>query len=540
METKKELKLLYDKGYRVTDFVIYLYLVLLFAIYLNKFDKRYTNITYTRYKCFMIISLVFLAVFIIAYVSEYIMSVKYKFIIEYNIIRDEKEIISPTFWAEIFFAANLFAWIVADNKKAAFTGENGRYIGFAAVMVFFMIFLVVGRGFKIHAFIYVILGMSTFWAHLVGILQHHGNDFLKLRKNISEQSKYIFISMYGNINVYASFICLSLPVFLALFIFAKKNYARIFSALILIISGMSIMICASDSVYLGIGAASVLIWFLAFKDRKITAFFAGIALIMVGNLLTVLMNRMAFSKHKKREGISLLLDSYEFAITVVFLFIALAFISYFVCRKYKEKLEKIDNKKSMTAMLVVMFAFCVVVIVMGIKSKNSFFVFNDKWGDYRGFIWRISGEIYSDFPISNKIFGNGNETVKALTTSTHYDEMVEITGKVYDNCHNEPLQFLLTTGLVGMVGYLGLFISTIIYVLRNAGGDCYAYASAAAITAYFAQALVCVSQPITTPLYYVFLAMAVGHTRYLMAARKKADMGRPHESRNRNAKRTVK
>lgn len=520
MEKKNKRKNKFSDEYRITDYIICLYLAVIFGLYLNYFDNKYFNITITRYKCFMTTSLIFIAVFLVGAFIQYLLAKKASKNIFVNVDKGAKDYKRPDFWMEMFLVANFFAWLVADDKKAAFTGENGRHLGLAAIAVFFMVYIAIANRAKLHHIIYIILGASITWEHILGICQHHGNDFIHYRDKIAEKSKPIFISTFGNINIYASFICISLPIFLCLFIYCKNIWGKLGSAFIIILSGMTLMICASDSVYLGVGVAVIFIWFISFKDNRITSMFFGLSLMMLGNLLTVIMNRMDFSKHKKRVGLSKTFDNYKFAITILVILIILTLISYFIYKKKGDAIAAIDKKKASIVMAIAMLVIMAVVVIVGIATKNELFVFNDKWGDYRGFTWKMSAEIYSDFPITNKLFGNGNESVKALTVSTHYDEMIKLTGKVYDNCHNEVLQYLLTTGLLGAISYLGVFISTMVYVLKNAKGDYFAYAPLAGVVGYFAQAMVCVNQPITTPLYFVFVAISVGYVRYLKSKEK--------------------
>ena len=44
-------------------------------------------------------------------------------------------------------------------------------------------------------------------------------------------------------------------------------------------------------------------------------------------------------------------------------------------------------------------------------------------------------EVYGDAPFVNKLFGYGNESVRVTLKAACYNEMVQVTGKVYDNAH---------------------------------------------------------------------------------------------------------
>ncbi len=96
----------------------------------------------------------------------------------------------------------------------------------------------------------------------------------------------------------------------------------------------------------------------------------------------------------------------------------------------------------------------------------------------------------------------------------YYAEMVKITGKKYDNLHNELLQYLVTTGLFGLITYLGFVGSSFVYIIRRIKGSPIAIACVASGAAYFAQSLVNLNQPITTPYFFVVLAAGVGYVRY--------------------------
>ena len=93
-------------------------------------------------------------------------------------------------------------------------------------------------------------------------------------------------------------------------------------------------------------------------------------------------------------------------------------------------------------------------------------------------------------------------------------ESNRFTNKKYDNCHNELLQYLVTTGIFGVVTYVGFAVCSFIYLLRRLKGDAVAIACLASGMAYFAQAMVNLNQPITTPFFFVTLAAGVGYVRY--------------------------
>ena len=99
--------------------------------------------------------------------------------------------------------------------------------------------------------------------------------------------------------------------------------------------------------------------------------------------------------------------------------------------------------------------------------------------------------------------------------SYYYDDMLNIVGKLYDNAHNELLQYLITLGICGVVAYLGTFVTSVIYMLKYGKSNYMIYGFLTAVIGYFFQSLINLNQPITTPLYFVIMALGVGYTTYL-------------------------
>jgi O-antigen ligase len=174
------------------------------------------------------------------------------------------------------------------------------------------------------------------------------------------------------------------------------------------------------------------------------------------------------------------------------------------------------------------------VIIIGIINKWPIFTFDDLWGNYRGFIWNRLCRLYNDFPLLKKIFGNGNESIMELMSVNYYEEMYDLTGTIYDSAHNEYLQYLVTTGLFGLVSYAGLCVSTIINGVKSSGElrkskehnisdklhvseisitDVLPLILVAAYAAYLVQAAFNVIQPITTPYAFLLVAMLAGMRR---------------------------
>ncbi|MBQ9609822.1 MAG: O-antigen ligase family protein [Lachnospiraceae bacterium] len=510
-------------------------------------DRYYFNITKTRYDFFIYLSIGYILLIIIAYIFEGVWSY-YK---KRKSITSAKDnfIFKPEHMMWFFILANFLAYLmtVSDDglvsSNAAFYGTDARYMGFLSYFIIGFSFIMLSRYADVKMPVFTAFGIVTFFSYIVAICQHIDFDLSRfkneeykptgikalfeifprylfnLKDGIKKSQYNVFVSTFGNINIFASFVVISLAVFICMYIFADKIFYKIMSGIIITMGGMVIMIANSDSAYLGIAGVLFFLFLLSYKRGCFLRFIQSLIWLGIGNFLVVLLNiyisEIMDRSYDKRGGFAEALDRIDIALILLgfmaFIYIVLRILNRF----FYDRFEKINKNKIIiiiSAAAVVMFA---AVIVIGRARHISVFTFDYKWGTYRGYIWTKCFELFRDAPFMNKLFGYGNGSLKTLMNTYYYDEMVSVTKKVYDNAHNELLQYLVTTGLFGMLSYIGLCVASFVYILKNSRGKVIAYMCLSAILGYFIQGLININQPITTPFMFLFMALGVGYVRFL-------------------------
>ncbi|MBQ9279059.1 MAG: O-antigen ligase family protein [Lachnospiraceae bacterium] len=534
-------------GRYIINSVNYIYLFLILCVFPLVFHNYYFDITKTRSDFFLRITIGYIILILIAYGFEIFWSNSNKSKSLFIVEKKDNPWLYPELWMTFFLMSNFFAYLITltddgmINGNSAFTGSDGRLMGLSMYLVIGLMFLLLCRYVDIKLPVYVLFGFMTLFAYLVSIVQHVDPDtkrfskigfkpkgllegFLyyvfKLKDGISKKQYNIFISTFGNINIFASFIVISLAVFACMFIFSNKLFYRIFAGIVVVTGGTVMMIANSDSAYIGVGAVMIFLFILAFKDDVIARFFQTLILLGLGNFFIVLINKymseVLKKKYDKRGGFAEHLDRVDYAVLILIILVVLYSIVFFVNRKYKDKLEKINKNKAVIIFMAVIFVAGIFIVYIGNKKHIGAFTFNYRWGTFRGYIWTKCVKLFKDAPLMNKLFGYGNESLKTLMNTYYHDEMVSVTNKIYDNAHNEILQYLVTTGLCGVISYVGLFIASFIYIFKNSKKNVVAYISLTVMLGYFVQGLMNLNQPITTPFYFVFMAVGVGCVRALM------------------------
>ena len=140
---------------------------------------------------------------------------------------------------------------------------------------------------------------------------------------------------------------------------------------------------------------------------------------------------------------------------------------------------------------------------------------SDDWGTHRGHNWRIAMENFHKFDLFKKLFGFGNETYLVISERYAYEEMVTRYGEVYDSAHNEYIQYLVCCGLVGLISYLGIFISVIVRGFKRCTKSLAAMACLFAVISYLFQATVNIAIPITTPVFFTLAYIVCAYAGYV-------------------------
>ena len=435
----------------------------------------------------------------------------------------------------------------SDMIYCAFTGKEGRYTGLMLLLFYFLAYMCVTRCFRFskkYAWCFLVFGALVC---IFGITDHLGYDVLSMRGEVFErnnpQALHSFVSTIGNINTYTTFVGFCLVLSGTLFVMSRER-ARVvaFYVVTLAIAFMAMAMGSSDNGYLTLAAFFGLLPLVAFRTwTGIRRYVVALAMFFTDIKLVTIIDEIYGDKAWGIDGLFNNISQSQFLMPIIIVLWILAIILYVptikkLARKEASTIETSD--RAPRAILIAWAALMVVGIVAAIVfiiyantntsdarygwlgSLKYYFVFNDAWGTYRGYVWKAGMEMFSGLPIIHQIFGTGPDTF-GLYMLTRYYEMVDTTSQIYDSAHNEYLQYLFTIGIAGLVSYLGLLISTVYGAFKKARrieeGDtkfeptaaAFVIACAYLVMCYACQATVNINLPISTPILWTFI-MIVG------------------------------
>ncbi len=485
-----------------------------FALVSFVFSNKYFDITATRASTFLYVFGAFIIFKLVIAVID-VCSCRYYKIDKPWLYTECFSIEWPDFWALLFLIANVISCIHCISPGLAFSGAMGRGMGAGFMIILCLGVIVIGRVCWVGDVNYYFFMALSAVSVIMAILQHFKFDVFYLREDIAKGQGEKFISLFGNMNTYGSFLAFAIPIFFALFIFAVADWVKISSGIMLFLMALGVIPAKSDNVYLGAGLALVVLFYISIYYKKVLEFMISVTIFTVGLYVMAVMSRAFGGSKKAINGIAGFVENPKMMLIlpITMMVITIAVLIFKI--RHRALYKMVQCKKTLWIITALGIVCVALVIYIGSKgSHTQIFRFDDDWGTYRGFIWKRSWRAFLAGSPLDKIFGYGNDMLLPVMKDMYYDEMIALTGKVYDNAHNEVLQYLVTLGIFGAVSYIGLCVSTFIYIIRRLDKDPILIALLVGIVGYLGAGLVYLNQPITTPYLFVMIAFAIGYVRY--------------------------
>ena len=425
------------------------------------------------------------------------------------------------------------------------TGDKGRYSGLLLISIYVIIYFTVSRMFSFSKVYFTVFLAVSIPVCLFGYTDYFNMDILGFKEKISPEQWPIFTSTIGNINTYTAVLAFYIAIAGTLFITTpfKSDNGRgesigkiAFYYVIMLMNFIALTMGTSDNGYLTLAAFFGLVPFVAFRTMEgVRRFVLTIFTYLLGIKIIQLINISYAGKVLGISGLYDFISDFKYLDLFIVALAIVVIIMYVL--EYKKKEKRRDNEALLRSLRYIWLAILVIVfaaiVFMGMKINSDvtaakekygaladYFVFNDSWGTFRGYIWRAAVEEYMKFPLLHKIFGSGPDTFGLYIGLLRNEEMTSVTGQFFDATHNEYIQFLFTLGPIATIAYiLALILPSVealrtrLFYLRDNTMLPYLYACAIAVICYATQAVVNLNLPVVTPFLWIFLSIMVAILR---------------------------
>ncbi len=436
------------------------------------------------------------------------------------------EVSIPSWFAIVFVIGICIATIFSENPLESWQGLQGRKLGLQVFLLCVLAYALLGKYLKPGKWLIWTFFAGNFIVLLLAILNFGSMDPLGMYENLVSEQYGSFISTIGNINACSSYLCMVMPAAMAVYMVVKTKALRITSGVFLTLGFWTCYCTNTESWLLGVGAAFlVLLWFAMRDHMHMQRFFEIWGFFCLGSLLmkifvmigdaaeTASVLRIYFHGNRYQEKI--LLNGYVLAIEGILIAAGIVFLQN---RKKREKeLPYGIVRKWLFSILAIVAGLGILLLVVtnlkqdaweGSLSFLNRLKIQDNFGSGRGYIWKITVKAWMNMPIWEKITGYGLNCYHMFIEQFSGEDLAAFfQGAQLVDAHNEFLQFLTTTGLLGTVGYFGLLIGTAVRTARKYVQNPVMVLGVTVICGYMAQGIVNNPTAFLTP--YLFLMLGI-------------------------------
>lgn len=421
------------------------------------------------------------------------------------------------------------------KMEESFYGNAGRYQGLECWLIYIVLYICITRTYRFKKWhldlALIVCAFASIWA----VTDFFKLDIFGFLEGVRDDQKAMFASSVGNLNTLTNYTGLMAAVAIVCFIIEENPIRTVIYGICAISCIAGTVFGLSDNGVLSFMAIYMVTPFLTIKNRRhFVRFTISITFftLVLGFLYWALTcgHPITWMDSFFRQ-----LVRSSFVIRFFFVpMIVINIVAFLLCKKIKSKnMATIENvnyldapfgkifKRIWLALIILSFALIIFAVIdynfmhnfdsiwSQLPSNNQLKI-NDDWGTHRGHNWRIAFTNFKVFNPFHKLFGYGPDTYLVVTERSFFEEMMEKYNEVYDSAHNEYVNYLVCQGLVGLFTYLGVCISSIVYGIKVSKKNIFAVALIMGIISYMVQAVVNIAIPITTPIYFCVMFMAIG------------------------------
>lgn len=501
-----------EEKWKYSSYVISLYLFVMFCIYPFYYENGYYNMGTAKCRFFLRVSVIAFFVLIITFIWDFI---KQK--IDCDIIFKTRNISITEKLLYAYMASVLVSYIFSDFKENVLWGVADWCMGTIPFLLISLLSVFIMHMWGEQDWLKVGILVVSAAVFVLGICHRFSFYPILLEPKLPE-----FISTLGNINWFCGYMSVISPIGVGIFVLKEdKEYGRWWKKWALCIYVWIVFITGFCQ-----GSSSILLWNLAL--------FFVLLLISLNHtrrikkwLLTVVMWGMSGQlvrcfktcfQEKYNYDSSLLIDTNA---TLIIAVMAL-FIYAIVCFYGKEDRElSVMLRKRICGILLAVLLIAI-LSVCGLAVYNTkvgvpylmdhpLFLLNEKWGNGRGMIFKVSLEVWKEMSPLQKMFGVGADGFSEFAYSVPRicsDLQSYFGNGILTNAHCEILTNLINLGIVGTAVYISVFATFVARCLKRGATKPMAYIPAICVICYFANNLMSFAQALNFP--YLFLILGLG------------------------------
>lgn len=495
-ELKKEKKVLEI----ITEFYL-IALVLIFPLLVN--NTGYFHIFECKWYSYVIIAGIYIGLCTLTILY-------YKIFEKVNIFKYHKLNKIHYFAILFLFLCNLSTFLSPFYKNYNLWIGTGRGEGLLMMNLYIITFLFVSLFSKNSKKHFLYFSISSILLNGIAVLQFIGFNPFHLYQNGIGTHNVSFMTTIGNIDFISALYCLLLPISFSSFVFfpnSKKE--ELIHGLSILLGSLIIGVINVQSGKLAMIMMIIIVFpFMIQNNHRFSSFIKGIALILGGYALNVLLNPVY---HYSNGMLQL---EFQFN-SILILYILVIGMLLFISKKIKETNYQIPREKYIKKYYIGLIALSILGIIgiYIIPFKSGFLYeiheilhgnLEDSFGTYRLFLWKRTIPLLKDAPL----LGTGPDTFAIRFMREYTEDVMKIGAySINDTAANVYLTMMINLGILGLLSYLGFLFCQIKKGIKNGNKESFIFLIA--ILCYIIQDFFNLSIVMTTSVFFATLGMHV-------------------------------
>ena len=418
-----------------------------------------------------------------------------------------------------FFVFACITTIVSDYKLDSLTGGAGRDNGLILLFLYTAMYFILSRYYYFKN--YVLLAFLVFGCLISGlaVLHFFYIDPLGIMTGYSQDVINDFGTTIGNKNTIASYMCVFLPFSMMMFVVQKNRYVKIMSAVSIAFAYCGLLVAGSNSGYIGFFTMLFVMALVCVrKPHLLRWFFFALTIMFTSGLLLKAFSFIMKDKSKGFERIGeMLVYSNKIYVVITLCAVITCLLFFYKDRRFVNS-KALKNTLTATISLIGVIAvgvfsyylyyYTFVDTTSDIGSLSQILRFDDRWGTHRGFFWINGMKEFFGFDFVHIMFGSGCDTFYHVF-EPYFEELSIRFNNGSTNCiHSEFLNYLVTQGVLGLLSYLAILITSVYRGLKVSLKNELALIFVFPVITYAAQSVVNIYNPIVTPFLFIFIALS--------------------------------
>lgn len=375
----------------------------------------------------------------------------------------------PSLWAlAAFVFTGFLSTVFSLSPVASFWGLGGYYGGFMMVMFTAAGYLTV-RAFAPQGLLNGLtfcVGITTAIVTVFYVLNIFNIDLIGTYADTAVVERAQFFSTLGQKNFNSGFMAFALPLVFYAFLVARGVRHTLFYGVPAFFGGLALAVVDAEGLALGIGAAVlVLMCQKMFTTRTLRR------IAVLGSFFFFHAGWMQYMRthYYTQGGKPMLAALGNFAVDGFVVCTILWAVLRFGLRRREIPLWRAGRVVAAVFVAAGVLLYALANFWPGFPSLgrlDDVLVINDDWGTYRGTAWRITWCTWLDQPLWRKIVGVGTGMMHTAMTTWAGADLTDRMNTFYA-AHNEYLEQLLTTGLLGLGAWVWFVVSHLRRAAKN-------------------------------------------------------------------------